>query len=620
MDSNSNLFGRFTLANFLRDGPTAFGEGGGPNFVSLGGISDVGNKSLAIGYDRSVSSTLLTDFRFGWFNYKVAVLPFDFGTRPAEAAGIPGLNLDDTFTSGLPALFIEGIGGFKAGSGLDVNRCNCPLDQDESQWQMVGNVTKIWSNHTFKFGVDVRRAHNLRVPSDSHRSGELTFNTDRTRGPSGGGMGLATFLLGDVTFFARYVSTSTDARERQWRHFYYAQDTWRPTPKLTLNYGLRLDIINPQTVNEPGNGGWLDLDTGLINVGGVGDVDLAGNTENSLNWAPRLGATYQIDEKTVIRAATGARTTSASSGRCSATASRRTCRCWRPRNCAAPRTSTPRSPLRRDRPPRSFRRCRRNGQFPLPNGVFRQGAAAEAASADGGRVQRHRAAAAHRHRCRWKWAMSPIGVATSLPAMDRPSAPTNRRSRVSRACRRTSAGRFSRTGRTTYLDLGGAYGWTQGIDYFCNCANNWYDSVQAKFNKRFSDGYALQVNYTWQKAEGEGGGYFFWDRARQRGVQDWDRTHIVNLTLIYELPFGREQAVRRGLVDADGDGVRRLAVQRHPHHSERPAVQRRLRRQRRGSRHRTGPAQSHRRSGGRQDPRSQWFNTTPIGASGQRVW
>ena len=202
VDSNSNLFGRFTLANFLRDGPTAFGQGGGPNFVSLGGVSDVGNKSLAIGYDRSISSTLLADFRFGWFNYNVAVLPFDFGTRPAEAAGIPGLNLDDTFTSGLPALYIEGIGGFKAGSGLDVNRCNCPLDQDESQWQMVGNVTKIWSNHTFKFGADVRRAHNLRVPSDSHRSGELTFNTDRTRGPSGGGLGLASFLLGDVHFLA----------------------------------------------------------------------------------------------------------------------------------------------------------------------------------------------------------------------------------------------------------------------------------------------------------------------------------------------------------------------------------------------------------------------------------
>src|SRR5204863_3695853 len=141
-----------------------------------------------------------------------------------------------------------------------------------------------------KFGVDVRHAYNLRVPSDVHRSGELTFDTGITRGVGGGGLGLATFLLGDVSSFGRYISTNTDARERQWRHFYYGQDTWRATPKWTLNYGLRLDIINPQTVNDPGNGGFLDLSSGLIDVAGVGNIGLNGNVENTLNWAPRLGA------------------------------------------------------------------------------------------------------------------------------------------------------------------------------------------------------------------------------------------------------------------------------------------------------------------------------------------
>ena len=68
----------------------------------------------------------------------------------------------------------------------------------------------------------------------------------------------------------------------------YAQDTWRAMPKLTLNYGLRLDIINPQTVNEAGNGTWVDLTTGRGLVGGVGSVDSSGNTENAFNWAPRL--------------------------------------------------------------------------------------------------------------------------------------------------------------------------------------------------------------------------------------------------------------------------------------------------------------------------------------------
>jgi hypothetical protein len=140
------------------------------------------------------------------------VLPFDFGTTPAKDAGIPNLNNDTTFTSGLPYGNVEGpVGGFRFGSGLDANHCNCPLDQDEKQFQLVGNVTKLVQSHNFKFGIDVRRAYNLRVPSDSHRSGQLTFSTNRTSLQGSGGLGLATFLLGDVTNFSRYVSSSTDA-------------------------------------------------------------------------------------------------------------------------------------------------------------------------------------------------------------------------------------------------------------------------------------------------------------------------------------------------------------------------------------------------------------------------
>ena len=145
------------------------------------------------------------------------------------------------------------------------------------------SVTEWWPN-----------ALNLRIPSDSHRSGQLTFGSGRTArsGVANSGNGLATFLLGDVTQFQRYVSSSTDARERQFRHFYYAQDTWRVTPKLTLAYGLRMDVINPQKLNAPGNGGFIDTSTGEVLVAGVGDINLAGNVENSYNFAPRIGMAY----------------------------------------------------------------------------------------------------------------------------------------------------------------------------------------------------------------------------------------------------------------------------------------------------------------------------------------
>ena len=131
----------------------------------------------------------------------------------------------------------------------------------------------------FKVGADIRHARNLRVPSDSHRAGQLNFNPARTAGPSGGGLGIAAYLLGDVSDFQRYVSPSTDARERQNRQFFYGQDTWRVTPKLTINYGLRWELIHPEYVNEDGNGGWLDLQTGEIRVGGVGPINRAGDVE-----------------------------------------------------------------------------------------------------------------------------------------------------------------------------------------------------------------------------------------------------------------------------------------------------------------------------------------------------
>src|SRR5687768_4198570 len=60
-----NMFGRFSVGDFLRDGPTSFGEGGGQELVSLGGVSDVVNQSLALGVDKTFSSNLLADFRFG---------------------------------------------------------------------------------------------------------------------------------------------------------------------------------------------------------------------------------------------------------------------------------------------------------------------------------------------------------------------------------------------------------------------------------------------------------------------------------------------------------------------------------------------------------------------------
>src|SRR3954469_8311528 len=261
-----HAFGRYSVQDFRMVAPGSFGlVAGGPGLDASGstsayaGASDSRNHSIAGGFDYNLKPTLLTDFRFGYVRYHVFGQPNGIGTAPAKDAGVPGLNVDTNFNSGMPAFFINGYGSnlFKFGYALGVNGCNCPLIQDENQYQFVNNWTLIKGNHTFKMGADLRRAHNLRVPSDRHRSGELNFDAARTQGPSGGGSGLASFLMGDVSRFERYVSNSLDARETQNRLFFFVQDQWRLTRKLTVNYGLRWENYRPQYVNGAGNGGFV---------------------------------------------------------------------------------------------------------------------------------------------------------------------------------------------------------------------------------------------------------------------------------------------------------------------------------------------------------------------------
>ena len=84
--------------------------------------------------------------------------------------------------------------------------------------------------------------------------------------------------------------------------FYYGQDTWRITPKLTLNYGLRWEVYFPEYVNGKDNGGFANLVQGLDRVAGEGGIRLNGNINNAWDaFAPRLGVAYQLNPKTVVR-------------------------------------------------------------------------------------------------------------------------------------------------------------------------------------------------------------------------------------------------------------------------------------------------------------------------------
>ncbi|MGA2831932.1 MAG: TonB-dependent receptor [Terracidiphilus sp.] len=331
LSEKMHAFERFSRFWDVLSGTVMFGDAGGPGFGigGYGGTSQGSDDSLASGMDIAVSSKLLTDFRLGYMRYNINDQKYDGTTTYATTLGMPGLNVA-TYpgSGGAPGFFPQTLpGGTQQplyGGALNINRCNCPLTEKEDQGQIVNNWTMIWGNHTFKAGADLRYGRNLRVPSDTDRAGDINFSYGPTSGALGttGGLGLASFLLGDVSeipgsvgtaaetnTFGRYVGNTTEgnAKEFQKRTFFYGEDAWRVTHNLTVNLGLRWELYFPETVNGPGNGALMNLNDGYLHVAEIGGIpsDMGWSAKLSKQFAPRISATYQFGSKTVIRAGYG---------------------------------------------------------------------------------------------------------------------------------------------------------------------------------------------------------------------------------------------------------------------------------------------------------------------------
>jgi hypothetical protein len=561
-----DMFGRYSFLRVELGAPGAYGAVAGgnqfpnPNFA---GQSSLRNQSLAYGTTYVINNNWVADFRFGFFRYRVFVNPNGLGTSPAKDAGIPGLNLDNTFSSGMPAITINQLGSptFTFGYSLSINQCNCPLNEQENEFQWVGNVTHTFGNHSLKFGVDTRYAQNLRVPSDFHRSGQLNFDAVTTSGPNGGGLGLASFLLGDVggasgnsgnASFVRYVSNSTDAAERQKRLFSYIQDTWRLTPKLTVNYGVRWDIYFPQYVNGTGNGGFVNINTGEVLIAGQKGIGLNGNVKTDYkHFAPRLGIAYQFTPKTVVRAGFGrsydvgvfgvsfghnvtqnlpvlasqslnpaqpyAPVFTLATGPSAATS---------PGDILA---ATPLGPTGNHLLPNGISAkilpLNTNNTMRLPTmdtwnlTIERQVTPTTVVSVGYvGNKEEH---------------VTPGGTNynTNQPKLNAGLPPTN-----------TNLRRF-------YFQK---FGWSQSLNAYTDDATTKYAGLQVRGDKLFSNGFSLQANYTWASAFDYGNTYFFWDRHVDYGRSSNVRRHLFNMSHVYELPFGRGQTFFKdasGLLD-----------------------------------------------------------------------
>lgn len=523
-------FGRYSFADFRRHGAPAFGDlAGGPGmFDGFPGRSLARNQSIAAGFNYAIRENLLADVRFGFFRYHLNVFPAGYGHMLTADAGIPNINFD-TITSGLPFLGIDGQDGDDLTFGTV---CNCPLFETEQQFQWVVNLTRVHGNHTLRWGADTRYAQNLRVPSDAGRAGGMGFSHSRTQGPdfTGGGLGLATFLLGDVTSYGRNVSTTLDAGERQKRLFLYGQDSWRVTPKLTFNYGLRWEIYFPQYVTGKGKGGWLDINTGEISVPGYDHINLQGNVAADLtNLAPRVGIAYAASPKTVVRIGYGRSMDIGVFGSNFGHTVTQNLPVLATQSLSPPSNTGAVFSLQDGPPSARFVVVPPSGRFKLPDQVDALALPNKVrfSTVDAWNVAVQRAVTPT-----LSLEAAYVGnKGTHVFPGDGPIYDLNQ----------PSIQGFGTLNLYQRRPLYRRFGWTQEIRYLGSDASNHYHSLQVKAEKRFSHGYQFLSHYTWSKALGYDGDYYNIDPRVNFGPYNSNRKHVFVLENVIDLPIGRKR-------------------------------------------------------------------------------
>ena len=568
VSSGTHAFGRYTYFKDHVQGASAFGNlgAGGPNIVGVGGISKGHNQSVSLGLDDALTTHLLTDVRLGYYRYRIDSVKFDQNQDTATQLGMPNLNNSNyANTGGSPAFLVQGGAGMSFGTGLAVNTCNCPLQELEEQFQVVNNWTKIVGTHAFKFGADLRYGRQFRADSGTNRTGNLTFGPGPTSNNGIGGLGIATFMLGQVTNFSRAVSVvGNNAKEFQKRTFFYGTDTWRITSKLTLNYGLRWEIVFPERVNGTGKGSHLDLNTGNLLVAGVGDVSLNMNYKTTLgSLAPRLGFSYQLDKSSVIRAGYGRSFAMGTFGTLFAVDSTSSLPVFAIQSLQAP--SVKESVFNLSAGPSNyvFPTVPSNGIFPLPNGVSlttrpdplklstvdQWNASFQRAITPTTTVSVAYLGVKGTHV--WSGIFSTINVNQAFAVLPASLSVIGKTLSYDPSVSPSTPNPFNpiypgidangHTSTTKYLlPYFARYGWTQAINYNCNCSDNHFHSLQIRAEKRLSNGLSLNANYAWQMARDYDSNYFAVDRKAVYGPENFSKKHVFNLYGFYRLPFGRK--------------------------------------------------------------------------------
>lgn len=250
---------------------------------------NITSSSAGYGYTRTLTSTLINEFRFTWTTIDMD----QDGIQPRDEI-IKG-SLDSKINSGTPVFNVSTFASIGSQPG---DYGNSPLRKSSGVWDMANNVSKNWGAHVLRFGTEFMW---IRPSTFAQSNGRTSFGfsgvfTQNPQSRSGTGNAAADLLMG----YANSITTGTVAQnvERGWFGSGYIQDQWTVNRQLTLNFGIRYEYSSPYTETENRMANFI-LDDGdplygqLIQAGN-------GNRPRGLvygdhnNWAPRVGFAWRV--------------------------------------------------------------------------------------------------------------------------------------------------------------------------------------------------------------------------------------------------------------------------------------------------------------------------------------
>jgi hypothetical protein len=320
--ASDQAFARYSYSNEPGYYPSPLGnvlDGGG--YGASGHIANQG-RNFVFSETHFFNNNTSNEFRFGYNWIHSGYLQQNSGTDLAAQLGLGGIPFA-ALNGGLPDVSLGRVSAFGSPSYE-------PTNEKENVYQILDNISRVIGRHTLKAGVNIQsiRFYGLFPP---YSLGSYSFTGAYTEDPNNtsfSGDGTADFLLDSIN--SSTITNMQSFYDNRWYRTAYVQDDWKLLRNLTINLGLRYEFVQPpHELNDRqanflgdfnGKTGTYLLPKSQQNVAIPAALQQAFTADNisleytsngalvtsqKMNFAPRIGFSYQIDDKSVVRGGFG---------------------------------------------------------------------------------------------------------------------------------------------------------------------------------------------------------------------------------------------------------------------------------------------------------------------------